>query len=132
MKYLLDTNFCIAVLRGHARAIERLCAVAPDECAVSVVSIYEMQTGVAKCQRPGSEHAKLEQFLVPLTILPFDEDSARHAAIIRADLERSGSIIGPYDLLLAGQALALHLTMITHNTGEFSRVNGLSLADWEK
>ena len=131
MKYLLDTNFCISIFRGHALACERLQSVSPDESAVSVISVYELKTGAAKCHRPKVELDKLSKFLAPLTIIPFDEASAQQAAIIRAALERVGNIIGPYDLLLAGQSIALDLTLITHNTQEFSRVEGLSLADWE-
>jgi len=131
MKYLLDTNFCVAVLRGRACASERLFSVAPDKCAVSVISVYELRTGVEKCRRPGIELDKLSRFLDPLHIIPFDEDSAHRAAILRARLEGRGNIIGPYDLLLAAQAVALNMTLITHNTREFSRVDGLALADWE-
>lgn len=131
MKYLLDTNFCIAVLRGQTRAIERLRSVAPDACAVSVITVYELATGVAKCRRPRAEMEKLNKFLGPLSIIPFDENSARQAAIIRASLEQSGTSIGPYDLLLAGQSLAFDLVLVTHNTKEFIRVAGLTFADWE-
>jgi tRNA(fMet)-specific endonuclease VapC len=132
MKYLLDTNFCVSVLRGQTVSCQRLQSVAPDECAVSVVSLYELRTGVEKCRRPRVELVKLEAFLAPLHLVPFDGEAAACAASVRAKLERKGEPIGPYDLLLAGQAQALGLTLITHNTDEFSRVDGLRIADWEQ
>ena len=132
MKYLLDTNFCIAVLLGQESATVQLRSILPNECAVSVISVYELWTGVEKCRKPQVEQDKLERFLSTISVIPFDEDSARRTSMIRADLERNGNSIGPYDLLLAGHAVALGLVLITRNTGEFSRVNGLAIADWER
>jgi tRNA(fMet)-specific endonuclease VapC len=98
---------------------------------VSVVTIYELRTGVEKCRRPNVELEKLVRFLEPFHVVPFNQDCANETARIRANLERRGKSIGPYDLLLAGQASAFQMTLITHNTGEFSRVEGLTIADWE-
>jgi len=131
MTHLLDTNVCIAALRGRPQVCRRLSAMNPDDCGVSIVSVYELFSGVERCRHPEDERRKVETFLSPLNLLPFDYDAALQTARIRWHLEREGEIIGPYDLMLAGQALALGVTMVTHNAGEFERVPGLSLEDWQ-
>jgi tRNA(fMet)-specific endonuclease VapC len=131
MRYLLDTNTCIAIMRKHRIAIQRISAVAPGDCAISTVTSYELHTGVEKCARPAKERAKVTLLLQTLHELPFDPAAALAAARIRAILESQGQPIGPYDVLLAGHALELSLTLATSNTGEFSRVSGLKLVDWQ-
>lgn len=130
MKYLLDTDVCIAILRGQPRVRERLLGLTPDDCGVSMVSVFELLSGVERCRRPEIERQKVETFLAPLHLLPFDLDSAVHAAPVRWHLEKTGMPIGPYDLQLAGQALALDVTLVTGNTGEFARVPQLRLENW--
>jgi tRNA(fMet)-specific endonuclease VapC len=130
MKVLLDTNICIAVMRGRENAVARLAALAPEDCAISTVTAYELFTGVEKCGEPQRESAKVLRLLTLLQVISFDESAARRAARVRADLERSGKICGPYDLLLAGHALSLGLSLATNNVGEFSRVDGLLVEDW--
>jgi tRNA(fMet)-specific endonuclease VapC len=130
VKVLLDTNICIAVMRGRENAVARLVARSPEDCAVSTVTAYELFTGVVKCQEPMRESAKILRLLTLLRLISFDESAAQHAARVRADLERSGKICGPYDLLLAAHALSLGLSLATNNIGEFSRVTGLRLEDW--
>ena len=127
---MLDTNTCIAVMRGHPGAVARLKSLAPGDCAVSVVTVYELFTGVAKCREPDRERAKVNRLFSGLRILSFSSAAARQAAVVRADLERTGKGIGPYDLLLAGHALSLSLRLATNNTGEFNRVPGLQGEDW--
>ena len=131
MKYLLDTNVCIAAMRAHPQALRQLRARSPDDCGVATVSIYELYSGVARCRDPIAEGRKVEIFLQPLHEIPFDRDAALHAARIRWHLEQRGQLIGPYDLMLAGQALALGVILVTHNTHEFSRVPELALDDWQ-
>lgn len=130
MKYLLDTDVCIAVLRGYRRVRERLQAVQPDDCGISVVSIFELFSGVERCCRPEEERLKVETFIAPMHVLPFDHDSALRASKVRWHLEKAGLPIGPYDLLLAGQALVLDVTLVTGNIGEFARVPDLVLENW--
>lgn len=130
MKVLLDTNVCIAAMRGHASAVRRLAARAPGECAVSAVTAYELFTGVAKCREPERERAKVVRLLSMVQMLSFDEAAALRAGTVRAELEAAGNVCGPYDLLLAGHALALGLTLATNNVREFSRVSGLVVEDW--
>jgi tRNA(fMet)-specific endonuclease VapC len=131
MRFLLDTNTCIAAMRNHAGVLARLHALAPGDCAVSTITSYELFTGVAKCANPTQERAKVELLLNTISEVAFEANAAREAASIRADLESRGTTIGPYDLLLAGQALAAGLTLVTHNTPEFSRVARLALEDWQ-
>ncbi len=129
-RYLLDTNTCIAVMRNHPRAVGRISAEAPGDCAISTITAYELYTGVEKCAKPAQEQAKVDLLLQTVIVMAFESAAAREAARIRALLESQGQPIGPYDLLLAGQALADSLIMVTSNTREFSRVPGLPLQDW--
>lgn len=131
MLYLLDTNTCIAAMRNHPAVARKLAAHSPDVCAISTVTSYELYTGVAKCAHPARERAKVDLLLAVVSELPFDADSAREAARIRAVLESQGQMIGPYDVLLAGHAIASGLTLVTANSAEFRRVPGLQLEDWQ-
>jgi tRNA(fMet)-specific endonuclease VapC len=131
MIYLLDTNVCIAVMRGNDKVLKRLAVCRPEDCAVSMVSVFELFAGVFRCRDPQGEKQKVFTFLQPFHLLPFDWDSAMKTAEIRCQLEQAGTKIGPYDLQLSGQALSLDLTLVTHNTREFKRVPGLRLEDWE-
>ncbi len=130
MRFLLDTDTCIAAMRGRPEVRRRLEAVAPDDCGISFVSVFELYSGVERCRRPENERRKVETFLGPMHLLPFDRDAALRAAGVRWQLERSGQPIGPYDLQLAGQALALDVTLVTGNTYEFTRVPGLRIENW--
>lgn len=130
MNVLLDTNVCIALMRGHPRAVARLAGMAPAACGVSVVSVYELFTGVEKCREPERERAKVLRLLPAVPVLPFDRAAAERSARVRADLERHGETCGPYDLLLAGHALGLGLRLATNNVREFARVEGLTVEDW--
>jgi tRNA(fMet)-specific endonuclease VapC len=129
-RYLLDTNTCIAVMRNHPKAVQRMAAVPPGECAISTITAYELYTGVEKCSKPAQERAKVDLLLGTVHELAFESAAAKESARIRALLESQGQIIGPYDLLLAGQALAGAMILVTANTKEFGRVPGLTLEDW--
>ncbi len=130
MIYLLDTDICIHILRQRAGMIERLSGLSPVDCAVSAITVYELFAGVAKAKDPEVERQKVELFLSVIAEMPFDHIAAEAAAKVRANLERKGIPIGPYDLLIAGQALAENLILITNNIGEFQRVSGLKLESW--
>lgn len=100
---------------------------------VSSIVLYELQYGVAKSQHSKRSRARFDDFLrAPVKILPFDEFDAEKAGNVRAELERSKMPIGHYDTLIAGQALARGLTLVTANVREFSRVKGLRWVDWAK
>jgi tRNA(fMet)-specific endonuclease VapC len=134
--YLLDTNVCIALIKNtDAFVRSRFQKVPPAGGRVYVSSIvtFELWYGVANSARIAFNTERLETFLSgQVIVLPFNNNDARAAGSIRAALEISGKIIGPYDLLIAGQALARQLTLVTANVSEFSRVKGLSWQDWAK
>ena len=130
MGYLLDTDICIALLRGKPKAASRLAAVPPNLCAISSISVYELCTGIEKCRQPERERQKVVQLLSSLRVIEFDRGAAERAAVVRAQLELAGTPIGPCDTLLAGHALAQGLLLVTANVGEFSRVAGLSVENW--
>jgi tRNA(fMet)-specific endonuclease VapC len=130
-RYLLDTNTCIAALRNHPKVIKRMATVAPGDCAISNITSYELLTGVEKCTNQAKERAKVDLLLKTVIELPFDAGAAKEAARVRALLESQGQSIGPYDLLLAGQALFSALILVTANTNEFHRVPNLILEDWQ-
>ena len=111
--------------------VQRLAAVAPADCAISAVTTYELFTGVEKCADPAKERAKVGQLLATVIELAFDGRAAREAGRVRALLESQGRMIGAYDVLLAGHALAAGLTLVTANTGEFGRVPTLNVENWQ-
>lgn len=128
--FLLDTNTIVYFFKGKGRVAERLSAAAPAEVAISAVSLYEVEVGIAKSAQPAKRRKELGTFLAVVPVLPFDRSVTRSAAEVRADLERRGLPIGPLDNLIAGTALAHHATLVTRNTQEFSRVRNLSIVDW--
>ncbi len=130
MRFLLDTNAVIALLRGNGGVVSRLRAHAPTDFGLSVVVLHELVYGAAKSARPDANLARVDALRferVPLT----DADAAE-AGHIRAQLARQGTPIGAYDLLIAGQARARGLTVVTRNRREFDRVAGLRVEDWEE
>src|ERR1700733_2406902 len=101
MTFLLDTDTCIGVLRQRPGMVQRLSQMAPTDCAVSMVTVYELSCGLAKAQDPAKERQKAERFISAVIELPLDPGSAEAAAKIRPELEPKGNLIGPYDLFLA-------------------------------
>jgi len=130
MTHLLDTDACIGVLRQKPGMVEKLSRLAPADVAVSMVTVYELFCGVEKAADPAKERRKVERFISTISELPLERDAAQTAAQVRAELERQGTVIGPYDLLIAGQALAGNLTLVTGNLAEFRRVPGLKTESW--
>ena len=133
MSILLDTNVCIAALNGRPPAvIEQLAQVLARRTAVAVPSIalFELWYGISKSAKAHSNAEALRVFLEPLQIVDFDHEDARLAGNIRADLGRTGRQIGPYDCLIAAQALRREFLLITANVREFSRVKGLRWENW--
>ena len=131
MKYLLDTNICIALIRQRpAGLLQRLTALEPGEVGLSSITLAELIYGAAKSSQTEQNLAALEQFLLPLELVNFDESAATVYGQIRAGLEREGKIIGSMDMLIAAHALSLNTILVTNNTKEFGRVSGLLLEDW--
>ena len=131
MKYLLDTNICIALIRQRpAGLLQRLTALEPGEVGLSSITLAELIYGAAKSSQAEQNLAALEQFLLPLELVNFDESAATAYGQIWAGLEREGKVIGSMDMLIAAHALSLNTILITNNTKEFGRVSGLLLEDW--
>ncbi len=130
MIYLLDTNTLIYFFRGQGRVAERLLATPVSEVALSAVTLFELRVGIAKSTSPHKRLQQLEELLTSITVIPFANGEARHAAEIRAALESRGIPIGPMDTLIAGTAKAHGATLVTRNIEEFGRVDGLAIEDW--
>jgi tRNA(fMet)-specific endonuclease VapC len=127
---MLDTDLCIRVLRERPQGLrERFNAEAAALC-LSTVTLAELLYGAEKSARPLEGRTKVESFAARLDVLSFDGEAAAHYADIRADLERRGQVIGPYDMMIAGHARSRGLIVVTGNLGEFTRVAGLRAEDW--
>jgi tRNA(fMet)-specific endonuclease VapC len=136
LRYLLDTNACVGLI--HQRPAELrvrfdLARAAGGEMLVSAVAAFELWYGVANSSRPEANARRLQVFFAgPVALLPFEEEDARSAGRIRANLESAGKFIGAYDLLIAGQAIRHNMILITANVREFGRVTGLTWEDWSR
>ncbi|MDF1555240.1 MAG: type II toxin-antitoxin system VapC family toxin [Deferrisomatales bacterium] len=130
--FLLDTNTCIRILNNSSETVvKRLREVPPSRVHLCSVVKAELWYGARNSARVEQNLALLERFFQPLSGLPLDDACAEVASSIRATLNRQGTPIGPNDLLIAAIARVNDLTLVTHNTGEFSRVPGLRWVDWE-
>jgi len=131
MKYLLDTNICIYIInRKDPALLGKLQAHRAEQLCISTITIAELEHGVAKSKRPDQNRVALVSFLVPFTILDFDQAAAAEYGDIRAALESQGQPIGPMDLLLAAQARSRQLVLVSNNEAEFKRVGGLEVENW--
>lgn len=132
MKFLLDTDTCIYALKQNETVIGRLLATAREDVGVSVITEAELRTGAAKSSSPIKTLHSVENFLRPLTLIDFTSDDAIAYAGVRAKLERAGTPIGPLDTLIAAQAVARKLTVVSNNEREFRRVAGLAIENWSR
>jgi len=131
MHYLLDTNICIYLIKKRPLAVlERFSKYSPKDVAISTITLFELQYGIEKSQYRQRSKDALAKFLLPLNLINLDRSSAVEAAIIRAQLEKKGMPIGPYDLLIAGLARSMDMILVTNNTKEFERIDGLHLENW--
>lgn len=128
--YILDTNTLIYYFKGQGRIAQNFAAIPPQEIAVSTIVLFELQVGIAKSNSPAKRIQQVRQLLSQVNLVLFDSDAALAAANIRAHLEQQGTSIGPMDVLIAGTAVALQATLVTHNVKEFARVPDLTLVDW--
>ena len=129
--YLLDTNICIYIInRQSETTVKKITGCTPQDIKISSVTAAELEYGVSKSKRRNQNRSALNGFLSSFEIIPFDIHDAEIYGIIRAELERKGERIGPYDLQLAAQALAKNLILVTNNTAEFRRIKKLKLENW--
>jgi tRNA(fMet)-specific endonuclease VapC len=129
VKFLLDSNAVIALLKGHAGFLTRLRQYQPADFGIPAIVAHELFYGAYKGQRTPENLARIEA--LAFEVLEFDREDARAAGELRARLALAGTPIGPYDVLIAGQAVARGLSLVTHNQAEFQRVTGLHIEDWE-
>ena len=133
MKYMLDTNICIyAIKHKPPEVIKNYLKHDPDDMCISAITYGELMHGVEKSQAVERNRIALTLFLSSISILPFDYYAAEEYGKIRADLEHKGTPIGPMDMLIAGHARSEKLILVTNNTREFLRVEGLDVVDWTK
>lgn len=131
MSYMLDTNICIYLIKKHQEhVINRFKSLHVGDLCISSVTLAELMYGVEKSQHHHKNKAALEEFILPLDIMPFDDEAARHFGTIRTTLEKKCTPIGPLDLMIASHAQHLNKILVTNNVKEFDRVPDLVVENW--
>jgi len=131
MRFMLDTNIIAYAKNNRPETVlKRLMQHSPEDYCISSITLAELEFGVYNSARPEQNQLALVTFLARIKVVPFDVDTAREYGIIRADLTRKSTLIGANDLLIAAHARALDVTLVTNNTREFERVDGLKLENW--
>ena len=131
MRYMLDTNICVYLIRKKPRDIRTKFEQYPiTDFGISTITLAELTYGVAKSRATAQNRAALDQFLIPLTILDFDTAASTQYGVVRTALEALGLPIGAMDLLIAAHALSQNLTVVTNNVREFRQVPGLQVEEW--
>ena len=132
LRYMLDTNIVIYTIKNKPEEIKRGFVAHYGQVCISTATLMELVYGAEKSANPRRNLNDIEGLVARLDVLPYDYGAAVHSGEIRAELARSGRLIGPYDLMIAGHARSLGHVLVTNNTGEFRRVGGLRLEDWSK
>lgn len=128
---MLDTNICIYIIKQRPpEVLKRFLEYQVGDIAISAITLAELRYGVAKSHYREKNAKALDELIIPLEILPFDEEATRSYGEIRAALEKAGTPIGSMDLLIAAHAVSLGVTLVTNNAKEFNRVSGLTVVDW--
>ncbi len=130
MRFSLDTNAVIALMEGHHEVLARLRQHGVDTIILSSIVVHELHFGARRSDRMAENVARLDA--LPFKVVDFNRDDARAGAEIRVQLQRQGTPIRQYDLLIAAQTLARDLTLVTNNTREFQRIPGLRIAGWQE
>ena len=128
--YVLDTNTLIYFFKGLGNVAQNLWQRSPQEIKIPAIVLFELEVGIAKSTSPKKRAGQLKELTSRVQVLPFGDQEARSAAMIRVQLEKKGTPIGPFDILIAGTAQANHATLVTHNTAEFARIKNIRLEDW--
>ena len=128
---MLDTNICIYLIKRRPEIVlTRLQEHSPSEVCISSITLAELEYGVSKSSHPEKNRAALALFVVPLQVSLFDASASEHYGLVRSELERAGTPIGPLDTLIAGHARSLGATLVTNNVREFRRVPDLAVENW--
>ena len=131
MKYLLDTNICIYIIKKKPeKVLNRFSKLKPGDVGVSTITVAELYYGVAKSSKPNQNTIALQEFLQPLIILDFTSEDSIAYGRIRSELEAEGKLIGAMDLLIASIAFSKALILVTNNEKEFNRVKDLKVENW--
>lgn len=131
MKYMLDTNICIFIIKQKPEnVLKRFLQLEPGDICISSITYAELVHGVEKSQAREKNRLALTVFLSEIQIMPFDDLAAEIYGTVKTDLQKKGTMIGPFDTLIAAHAKSLDLMLVTNNTKEFARVEGLELEDW--
>ncbi|MEN3262944.1 tRNA(fMet)-specific endonuclease VapC [Sodalis endosymbiont of Spalangia cameroni] len=130
LKYMLDTNICIFTIKNKPKQVKDRFNLNASRLCISTVTLMELIYGAEKSLAPERNLTIIEGFVAHLEILNYDAPAAAHSGHIRAELAKQGSPIGPFDLMIAGHARSRGLAIVTNNTREFERVDGLRLEDW--
>ena len=131
MKFLIDTNICIYIMNKRPpEVIYRFKDTEMGEIGISTITVSELSYGAAKNNLKKQNFKRLEEFLVPFEIIPYNQNASKYYGEIRSQLESQGNIIGPLDLLIAAHALAEKLTLVTNNEKEFKRIKSLKVENW--
>ena len=132
MKWMLDTDTCIAIIKKHPVALKELRGKSIGQVGLSSITLGELAYGADKSSRPKDAHGALSEFLLALEIAAFDDHAAMRYGEVRASLARRGKPVGPLDTVIGSHAHALDVTLVTHSTREFAQIEGLRLEDWTK
>jgi tRNA(fMet)-specific endonuclease VapC len=131
MKYLLDTNICIYLIKQNPnKVLKHFKSHAVGDIGISSITLAELRYGVSKSLHVEKNRQALDEFILPLEIAGFDEQAAGEYGFIRAELEKIGKPIGSMDMLIGAHALALGVTLVTNDTKEFKQIKSLKIADW--
>lgn len=132
LTYLLDTNMVIYTMKNRPKQVKRRFQLHHGRMGISAVTLGELIFGAEHSQEVERNLEDIEAMAARLEVVPFDSKAAYHFGRIRAELYRKGQSIGPYDMMIAGQARAAGLILVTNNVKEFERVQGLLLEDWSE
>ncbi len=133
MKYFLDTNICIYFLKGLFPAlIEQFQTKTPEEIKIASIVKAELLLGAFKSKNPSKTEKIVKEFLLPYTIISFDDEASIIYSKIRGSLEKKGQVIGPNDLILAATVLANDGILITNNGAEFKRIKDIKIENWTR
>jgi len=130
-RLMLDTNICIYIIKNKPQRVrQKFQNFHIGELAISSITVSELMYGAYKSDYREKNLKAVESFLLPFEIVPYDYNAAMEYGKIRAALERQGCVIGNMDMQIAGHALALDMALVTNNTKEFQRVDGLVVDNW--